>query len=176
MVHELDKLFAEAKYPGDMALADAYPNEWEATLKRLQGKHWRSVVVKDFDSQGGITEGVQALGLKGFHFFLPGLLRLALTEPEHRYPIVDALLTRFTHPDEAAEECARQQAIVSALTVEQRDFLARFFAESLAQEETLCPVMVKCAVENLKNGQVRCYRQSEIESWVGNISGLGPTL
>ena len=176
MVHELDKLFSEAKYPGDTALADTYPNEWEAMLKQLHGKHWRQVTVKDFDSQGGVIEGVQALGHKGFIYFLPGLLRLALTEEDHRYPIVSALLTRFTHPDYAEEVLSRQQAIIGALTTEQREFLIRFFHESLTIEETLCPTIVKSAVENLKNGQVRCYRQGEIESWVANVSGLGPTV
>ncbi len=163
ILHELEKQFSDVAYPGDQAVGDSYPNEWEPTLRRLHGKDWRQVTVDDFDSQGGLIEGVQALSLKGFIYFLPGLVRIALTQPDHRYTIASALLPLFTHPDYLGSSFERQQAIMTALSPQRREFLVRFFAAMQEAETTLCPVVVESAIANLRNGRVASYRHADVE-------------
>lgn len=66
LLDEIETTFSGSTYPGAYALADEYPNEWESTLCKLQGKDWRTVVTSDFDSQGGVAEGVRS---QRFHLF-----------------------------------------------------------------------------------------------------------
>src|SRR5262245_48940093 len=121
LLDEINREFSDVVYPGDNALADSYPNEWESTLGNLRGKDWRRVEGKDFDSRGGIIEVVQALGLKGFIYFLPGLLRISLADADSRYAVVSALLTRFTVSDYPSAKI--QKRIIAALSPARRGFL-----------------------------------------------------
>lgn len=165
LLYELNSAFRDVVYPGDRALGDSYPNEWESTLRNLHGKDWRSVKGEDFDSQGGIIEGVQALSLKGFIYFLPGLIRIALTDAAHRQIVVDALLTQFTVPDYLSGDAAEEKRIVAALSPARRNFLVRFFTAMREADPTLCPVVVDSAIFNLKAGEVIPYRHDDVIKW-----------
>ena len=166
---ELESLFGQVPYPGDKALADSYPNEWDSTIEQLHGKDWRTVGVLAFDSQGGIVEGIQALSAIGFIYFLPGLVRIALAQPEDRYLIVSALLTRFTHLDRPQSSCRKQQEIIERLSSDQRNFLSPFFAEMQTREPLICSVLIGSARRNLAEGKLTPYTQNQIDQWMSQI-------
>ncbi len=132
----------------------------------MHGKDWRQVTIEDFDSQGGIIEGVQALSLEGFIYYLPGLVRIALTKPECRYIISSALLPLLTAPDYLGSSFEKQQAILRSLSPQQRDFLARFLAAMHKAEPTLCPVVVESAIANLRNGEITPFKHEDVLKWV----------
>jgi hypothetical protein len=165
LIDELNRMFADVVYPGDKALAGSYPNEWESTLRNLQGKDWRTVASKDFDSQGGIIEGVQVLGLKAFIYFLPGLIRICLTDSDSRYDVAAALLTRFTVPDYLSATVAAEKALMAALSPARRSFLVRFFSSLRETEPTLCPIIIDSAVFNLKVGDIIPYKHEDVKQW-----------
>lgn len=170
LLDEIETTFSGSAYPGDNALAESYPNEWESTLRQLQGKDWRTVTARDFDSQGGIIEGVQALSIQGFTYFLPGLVRIALTQADHRYIISSALLSRFTRPDQLERPLESQERILFALSPQQREFLARFFAAMQEAEPLLFPVLVKSAISNLASARVDPYRHEDVHKWAAKLS------
>ena len=162
LLDELYRVFSGVVYPGDNALADSYPNEWEPTLKNLFGKDWRSVVATDFDSAGGIIEGIQALGLKGFVYFLPGLVRISVIDAESRYAVVSALLTRFTAPDYLSSSVTPQKKIMAALSPAHRSFMIGFLCAMREAEPRLCPIIVDSAVFNLKAGDIIPYKNEDV--------------
>ncbi|MGZ4962096.1 MAG: hypothetical protein ACXWC8_06015 [Limisphaerales bacterium] len=170
LLYELNHLFSDVVYPGDKALADSYPNEWEFTLRNLQGKNWRSVKGQDFDSQGGIIEGVQALGLKGFIYFLPGLVHICLTDADSRYIVTSALLNNFTIPDYLPESVATLKKIMAALSPARRSFMARFFSSMREAEPTLCPIVVDSAVFNLTVGDIVPYKHEDVKKWAAQFA------
>ena len=166
LLNEINREFCDVVYPGDAGLADSYPNEWEPTLRNLHGKDWRCVESRDFDSQGGMIEGIQALGLKGFIYFLPGLIRISLIDADSRYMIVSALLTRFTVPDSLAQSLAIQKKILASLSPARRSLLIRFFSVIRESEPLLCPVLIDSAISNLKAGDVTPYKEEDVKKWV----------
>ena len=161
LLNELNQEFADVSYPGDDQLADSYPNEWESTLDNLRGKDWRVVEAKDFDSQDGVIEGIQALGSRGFLYFLPGLLRIFLTDPGSRYSVGYGLLTWFTVP-EGMKPDDSQDAVVHALSSVRRDFLVRFFSVLRIQESDLSPAIVDAAIASLRAGAVTAYKLDDV--------------
>ena len=165
ILHELDSAFGDVSYPGDTALAASRPSEWDSTLRRLCGKRWREVTAEDFDSQDGLVGSVQALSLKGLVYFLPGLVRIALTDSTARYAVVDALVSRFTCPDHLPESCGFEKEVIAALSATRRDFLARFLAEMEKVEPHFCPVLIESAIANLRNGDVKSYRHEDVQKW-----------
>ncbi len=167
LLRELDQLFSDTRYPGDDALGDL-SSEWACTLRCLQGKNWRSVKPGDFDSQSGLIEGVQALSPKGFVYFLPGLVRLALTDVEVRYAISIALLSAFTRPDYLPTRPEDSQ-ILSMLSLMQRRFLISFLNEVQAMEPQLCPIVVNSAKVNLQTGTITPYLQKDVEHWANTF-------
>ncbi|MEK7953821.1 ankyrin repeat domain-containing protein [Luteolibacter soli] len=157
LLEKLNQEFSDISYPGDDQLADSYPNEWEATLDNLCGKDWRDVEAKDFDSQGGVIEGIQALGSKGFLYFLPGLVRIFLTDPVSRYSVGYGLLTWFTVP-EGIKPDDSQIVVLHALPSARRDFMVRFFGVFRILEPDLSPAIVDAAIVSLRAGVVTAYR------------------
>ena len=144
-------------------MAASRPSEWDSTLRRLCGKSWRQVTVEDFDSQDGLVGSVQALSLKGLVYFLPGLVRIALTDSTARYAVVDALVSLFTCPDYLRESSGFQKEVIAALSAARRDFLARFLAEMEKGEAHFCPVLIQSAIANLRNGGVKSYRHEDVQ-------------
>ena len=179
----LNRLFSEVVRPGYAGLADSYPNEWESTLRQLDGKDWRTVKIEDFDSQGGILEGIQVLGLKGFMFFLPGLVRIALTQPEPRYMVAYALMTRFTQREAlpqftstaertlAALSLSEAQQRIAALAPAQREFLARVLTSIQESEPDLYSLLVDSAISNLRLGEIVPYRDKDLMQWLSKQPG-----
>lgn len=170
LLYELNRVFAGVVYPGDNALADSYPNEWEPTLRNLHGKDWRSVVAKDFDSEGDISEGIHSLGLKGFIYFLPGLVRISLTDVENRYAVVSALLNRFTTSDRLSAPMMPRKKILIALSPARRNFMISFFSSMQEAEPMLCPIIVDSAIFNLKAGDVIPYMEEDVKKWASRYA------
>jgi hypothetical protein len=165
LVHEFNRIFSDLKHPGDDALAEREPSEWDGTIQRLKGKSWRNVALDDFESQSGVIEGVQALSPRGFIYFLPGLVKIALTNPDARDTVTSALLPWFTVPDYLDQE-RRDSGVLSLLSPGQRRFLISFFAEMQKTESDLCAPMVDSAIANLKAGEMSPYKQEDVKRWV----------
>jgi hypothetical protein len=169
LLYQLDPLFGEVVYPGHSALADSFPNEWESALKKLHGKDWKSVRWEDFEFDGNIGETVGALSVKGFIYFLLGLIRLVLTDSDRRYSIVHALLHRFTVPEDSSYPKTEQKKILAALSSERRKFLMTFLAAMRDAESTLCPVIIDAAILSLKSSDVIPYKREEVERWASSF-------
>ena len=166
---ELESLFGEFAHPGDKALASSLPNEWESIFEQLHGKNWHTVEISDFDSQGGIYEGIQVLSVRGFVYFLPGLVRIALTQPRSE-PVISALLSQFAHLDRPGSSFQKQQKIIASLSPEQRNFLARFFAEMQRLDPLICSAISDSAIRNLAEGRITSYQQSDVEQWLSKLA------
>jgi hypothetical protein len=153
LLRELDNLFSDVCYPGDKALADYWPNEWESFFERVKGKNWRNVTANDFVFDAGIDEGIQALSLKGFIYYLPGLVHIALTKSDDRYPVASALLTLFSIPDRdrAPSATNSQRNVILSLSAARRDFLIRFFLKMKQMEPNLSPSLIDSVITILKH-------------------------
>lgn len=166
LLWELNRLFADVEYPGDGALGISSPSEWDSMLRRLRGKNWRAVTVDDFDAQGGLEEGVQALSLKAFIYYLPGLVRIALSDQNSRYAVSHALLSMFTWPDNLNRTPDQQNRVIAALSPARRSFLISFLEEMQLLDSCLCSVLVDSAKTNLRAGNVTPYQQADVDRWV----------
>jgi hypothetical protein len=162
---ELESLFGHTEYPGDAALADSWPNEWESTFEQLSGKDWRTVQIDDFDSQGGAMEGILMLSAAGFIYFLPGLIRIALFETEQMYIVTNALVTRFTCCDNSQGSFENERKIIAGLSVDQREFLVSFFREIQKKDRSICPVLIESAIRNLTTGSIEPYQYIDVQRW-----------
>jgi len=109
-----------------------------------------------------IIEGIQVLSAAGFVCFSPGLIRLALREPNGRYAIVSAMLTWFAREENGQNRVLHQTKVMASLSAKQRLFIADFLLQAQHLEPTLCSLIVKSAVSNLTHGEIKPYRQQDL--------------
>lgn len=154
LLYEIDNLFGHVKKPDRHQLGARGTEEWACTLNHLHTRTWRQVTLEDFDSQDGVAGTISVLSKSGFIYFLPGLLRLALTTPDgdERYVIVSALVDVFTRPDYLAPDI-ENTAKLKTLSPEQRGWLIRFLEEVRKGLPTLYPIVIDAAIASLKAGE-----------------------
>jgi hypothetical protein len=193
-IAEIESVFGTAKYPELGFPLEERPSEWEYVYDQLRGKDWHDLAVEDLDAQGGLNEAICCLSVDVFVYFLPGLINLALNDPETistRYGIVDGIVSRLTRSDQATgrgqllkrrqkqfdrararhlqKRLAVEGTIFVLLSSEQRQFLIKFLRYAMQQEPTLCPVLVNSAIRNLERGEIAAYVHEDILQWAAQF-------
>lgn len=164
-LHELfDSAFVDIPYPGDEALTECPCDECRWGVGRFIGKDWRTLRFKDAVSDQS-DANISFLSPAAFHYFLPGLMRLALKRHVDSFWIADQILGRLTACDQMSEKLKYVQTNLDRLSPEQRGVVARF-TERLRDDEDISPVILASAHENVRTGIARPYSQRELEEWV----------
>lgn len=135
IVAEIQKAFADNRYPGDdkLTVYDPAGREYDKTYQLLSGKTWTDFPIAEFLS--GDTP-IPDLTAHAFHYFLPGLLIASLGNNEAISADIVNTLTFFFTPSNARsdgefayDDSERFELRARLLTSRQRDVVVRVLRE-----------------------------------------------
>ncbi len=169
--------FSRVPYPGDEALTSCDCDDCRWEVAQFRGKKWTRLSLDDFGAEDGDANEAR-LTPAAFHYFLPGLILLALDHPEAASSILGKVIRRFTVSD-VERESARSKAnqILRRLSARQRQVLVEVI-RGAGESVPHVPVIWQSAVANLMDGAVTPYASEMVDRWLaeqhGGRSGLPP--
>jgi hypothetical protein len=157
-------LYAFSKTPrptdGDLTSCPCDECQWE--VRRFRGQTWIRLTWEDLGEDGNVF----FLTPEAFHYFLPGLMLLALDDPEDGSGLLGKIVSRIVISDRASEQ-DREGAgrILKRLSPRQRQLLIDLLRQS---EDTAphIPAIWGSAIRNLSGRNVSSYAQADIEQWL----------
>ncbi len=160
--------FSKVPYPGDDALACCGCDECRWEVAQLRGKKWTRLSLDDF-----AAANFGLLTPAAFHYFLPGLILLALDHPALLGEIVGTVVRRLTVSDREGDG-ARAQVDhgIKRLSSRQR----RVVIDVIRQAEGRAPhvpAIWQSALMNLIDGAATPYSQTAVERWLREQTGGG---
>ncbi|RKG90725.1 DUF6714 family protein [Corallococcus terminator] len=118
---QIEDAFSDVPRPDDNRIAYA-PDAWETTelIRDFRGLHWKDVPAERIRQHAA---HLSLFSLEAIHYYLPGYLLAALTDPDVR----DFLLSQLSIPDESHPELrAHFKSRFGALSPEQRTAVQMF--------------------------------------------------
>lgn len=169
--------FSKVPYPGDEALTSCDCDECRWEVGRLRGKKWTRLSLDDFGAGDGAAN-VALLTPAAFHYFLPGLILLALDHPGMTGDILGMVVRRLTASDREGEAArAKVDQVIKRLSGRQRRVLIELILQAEGSEPHV-PAIWQSAITNLIDGVATPYDYSTVERWLaeeyGGRSGLPP--
>jgi hypothetical protein len=169
--------FSKVPYPGDEALTPCGCDECRWEVGRLRGKKWTRLGLDDFGAGDG-EANVALLTPAAFHYFLPGLMLVALDHSEARGDILGKVIHRITASDREGKAArAKVDQVINRLSGRQRQVLADLIRQAEGSEPHV-PAIWQSAIANLIDGIATPYDHGTVERWLaeedGGRSGLPP--
>jgi hypothetical protein len=167
--------FSRTPPPGEDALTSCNCEECRWDVARLRGKKWTRLSPDDFGaSDGGANFAL--LTPSAFHYYLPGLLLLALDHPDLAPEFIAKIINRLTAPDSTAEaRLPRIAQLIKRLTLRQREVLVEFLHQAAPSTPHVPPIW-EAAIASLIGGSPSFYSATAVDQWLveqhGRDSGL----
>jgi hypothetical protein len=163
--------------PGDEALTSRNGDECRWEVGRLRGKEWTRLSLDDFGANDGAAN-VALLTPAAFHYFLPGLILLALDHPGMAGDILGKVVRRLTASDREGEAArAKVDQVIKRLSGRQRRVLIDLIRQAEGSGPHV-PAIWRSAIMNLIDGVATPYDYGAVERWhseeYGGRSGLPP--
>ena len=157
--------FSKTPYPGDEALTACSCDECRGEVSRFEGKKWSRLSLQDL-REGDCGASIPSLTPTAFHYFLPGLLIVALDNPDIQTLLLGRVIRRLVVSDRAGEARRRNvEQIHKRLSSRQRQVLVdvmRQVEDSVPHD----PVTWNSALGNLIGGTVIPYSQASADLWL----------
>src|SRR5262249_27728071 len=136
--------FPSVPYPGDHILSNCWCDECAWSVRKLRGKSWKKLRLEDLGSSDG-----GAMSPRGFRYFLPGLLCLAVQHPESDAgsEIVGGLVVSDAEHSPKAIDL-RNQTLVG-LSLRQRRVILEFLLW-LGKQKWTAPILFEAAIKNVR--------------------------
>jgi hypothetical protein len=159
LLAETRAAFPAAPYPGDAMLSHCWCEECVWSVRNLRGKPWTQLRIEDgVGGEGGF------LSDRAFHYYLPGLLCLALQHPDETH-LASEINARLVVLDRAAPtEAEVVVERVRRLTPRQRVVIVRFLIR-LSDQGWQAPVLTEAALSAVRDGQVMPVDSEELMRW-----------
>lgn len=167
---EVTFAFSKVPPPGDEALTSCDCEECRWEVGRFRGKRWNRLGPDDFGAEDG-GANVALLTPAAFHYFLPGLILVALDHPEERGIILHKVICRLAASDREGEASrAEVDRFIGRLSGRQRRVLVEFIRRAEGSEPHV-PMIWQSAVANLIDGVARPYNFVAALRWVEEECG-----
>lgn len=162
--------FSKVAYPGDDRLTACGCEECRWEVGRFRGKRWNRLTLDDFGALDG-GANFALLTPAAFHYFLPGLLMLALDDLKTGRYLLDQVIGRITASDREGEQARREaEQVVKRLTLRQRQVLVALLRQAEGPIPDV-PVIWLSAIVNLTDGIVAPYAHDSVERWLAEKYG-----
>lgn len=158
LLAEIRAAFPASPYPGDAVLSDCWCGECEFSVRNLRGKSWTQLRQEDFNGSNA------ELSLGAFRYYLPGLLSLAVQDPDELIlacRVNGLFVVSDLDPPEKAEEV---RETVNCLSIKRRRVVARFL-QWLADQGWQAPILVDAALKAVRDRQIEPYSHDEVIMW-----------